>query len=101
MRALKCGNSDNFVKREKTPDKLIKVKIKTTPREIKDLLRVRWRKKRRAKRRDSQAPHIFNIYPKFGSEERAEEDGDLQNKNSGAKSGKRPMQLILFTGKHE
>jgi hypothetical protein len=49
MMALKCGHSDNFVKRERSPDKLIKVEIKTTPREIKDLLRVKWRKKRRAK----------------------------------------------------
>ena len=47
--ALKWGNSDIFVKREKTPDKLIKVKMKNMPRVIKDLLRVRWRKKRRAK----------------------------------------------------
>lgn len=47
--ALKCGNLDTAVKREKTPAELITVKIKTTPREIKDLLRVRWRKKRRAK----------------------------------------------------
>ena len=42
-------NSGNFVKRERSPDKLIKMKIINSPRGRRDLLRVRWRKNQREK----------------------------------------------------